>query len=452
MQDRSNRVSGNLASRWCVVAIRYLAPIALACLAWTLPTGALADVEAEVSGNWQLSWFRFGDTNVTRVHLEASGGKVTGKGFRDAELQGHLSDTTLNLDVLNNEKKVVGTLNCKVQEGGFSGTLTLHGREYPCSAARPPVGNPQEPKVHDFEPTEFHNYFSGTIPPVLRISPGDTVRTETVDAGGYDKKGVQRARGGNPLTGPFYIEGALRGDTLAVRFKRIRLNRDTAESGSSIMGSALEPGYVADQKPVADFDSSWRLDRERGVGVLAKPTDKLREFTVPLQPMLGCVGVAPPRRQSILSGDLGSYGGNMDYNQIREGTTLYLPVFETGALLFLGDGHAAEGDGELTGDALETSMDVEFTVDLIPEKGIGGPRAENDEYLMALGIGNSLPDALQHATTELANWLAEDYKLNPSEAAIVLGFAMRYDIAEVVDPHVNLVAKVKKSALSRIKK
>lgn len=121
-------------------------------------------------------------------------------------------------------------------------------------------------------------------------------------------------------------------------------------------------------------------------------------------------------------------------------------------VLFLGDGHAAEGDGELTGDALETSMDVEFTVDVIPEKGIGGPRAENDEYLMVLGIGNSLPDALRRATTELADWLADDFMLNPSEVAIVLGFALRYDIAEVVDPHVNLVAKVKKSALSHIRK
>jgi amidase len=178
--------------------------------------------------------------------------------------------------------------------------------------------NHSAPRVYDFEPKEFHNHFSGTVPFVLRIHPGDTVRTETVDAGGFDKHGVQRARGGNPLTGPFYIEGALRGDTLVVRFHRIRLNRDTAGSGSSIVGSALEPGYLEDKKPVRDFDSSWRLDRERGVAVLAKPTDKLKEFTVPLQPMLGCVGVAQPRRQSILSGDLGDYGGNMDYNQIRE--------------------------------------------------------------------------------------------------------------------------------------
>jgi acetamidase/formamidase len=150
------------------------------------------------------------------------------------------------------------------------------------------------------------------------------------------------------------------------------------------------------------------------------------------------------------TGFLGSYGGNMDYNQMREGTTLYLPVYAPGALLFIGDGHAAQGDGELTGDALETSMRVEFTVGLIKGQA-QGPRAENDEYLMALGIGNSLEDALRMATTQLTNWLQKDYQLEPNEAAIVLGSAMRYDIAEVVDPLVHVVAKVRKDALAGLK-
>jgi acetamidase/formamidase len=127
------------------------------------------------------------------------------------------------------------------------------------------------------------------------------------------------------------VEGALRGDTLAIEFKRIRLNRDTAQSGDSIVPSALAPGYLMEQKRVEGFDSNWRLDRENGVARLAKPTEKLKNFTVPLRPMLGCVGVAPRRRQSIGSGDLGSYGGNMDFNQLQEGTTLYLPVFQQGA-------------------------------------------------------------------------------------------------------------------------
>jgi acetamidase/formamidase len=141
----------------------------------------------------------------------------------------------------------------------------------------------------------------------------------------------------------------------------------------------------------------------------------------------------------------------MDYNQIREGTTLYLPIFVSGALLFVGDGHAAQGDGELTGDALETSMDVEFTVSLIKGESTGSPRAENGEFLMSLGIGNSLPEALQSATTELANWLQREYKLEPNEAAIVLGTAMQYNIAELVDPLVHVVAKVRKDVVADLK-
>jgi amidase len=163
------------------------------------------------------------------------------------------------------------------------------------------------------------------------------------------------------------------------------------------------------------------------------------------------VGVAPPGRNAMQSGHLGSFGGNMDYNQLREGVTVYFPVYHPGALLFVGDGHAAEGDGELTGDALETSMDVEFTVDVVQGQSIDMPRAENAEYMMALGIGNSLTDALQAATTNMAQWLERDYKLNASEVAMVLGTSMRYDIAEVVDPQVNLVARVPKSVLSELR-
>ena len=185
---------------------------------------------------------------------------------------------------------------------------------------------------------------------------------------------------------------------------------------------------------------------------LAKPSEHLKDFRVKLQPMLGCVAVAPPDKQTVRSGWLGSYGGNMDYNGLREGTTLYLPVNQEGALLFVGDGHAAQGDGELTGDALETSMDVEFTVNLIAGPRRGGPRAENDEYIMAMGIANSLPDALREATTELARWLERDYHLTPNESAIVLGTSIRYDVAEIVDPQINIVAKMSKAVLAQLQK
>ena len=151
------------------------------------------------------------------------------------------------------------------------------------------------------------------------------------------------------------------------------------------------------------------------------------------------------------SGHLGSFGGNMDYNQVREGSTVYLPVFHTGALLFVGDGHAAQGDGELTGDALETSMDVEFTVDVVRDKSTRMPRVENSDFIMALGIAGSAGEALQIATTELAGWLERDYKLNANEVALVLGSSVRYEVAELVDPQVNISAKVAKSVLAQLR-
>jgi acetamidase/formamidase len=141
----------------------------------------------------------------------------------------------------------------------------------------------------------------------------------------------------------------------------------------------------------------------------------------------------------------------MDYNGLREGITVYLPVFQEGALLFVGDVHALEGDGELNGDALETSMDVEFTVNLIRGMSTQAPRFENSEFLMASGIGGSLQDALQQATTQLARWLERDYKLSPNESNVVLGTSIRYEIAEVVDPQVHIVAKVNKSVLEALK-
>ena len=138
--------------------------------------------------------------------------------------------------------------------------------------------------------------------------------------------------------------------------------------------------------------------------------------------------------------------------ELREGTTVYLPVFVPGALLFVGDGHAAQGAGELTGNALETSMDIEFTVDLQTGGAPPTPRLENGDYLMASGIAGSLDEALRSATTNMAQWLEQVYGLNSAEVSSILGTAMVYDIAEVVDPQPHVVAKVSKSTLSALKR
>jgi amidase len=405
---------------------------------------------ADISGEWEFAAKMLGGTDYIRVILKADGNKLTGN-LNELKLEGAIIGDKLTFAATRPDGSAFGTFEGAMHGDEISGTALWHKTDKVEWTARRPARVPATPRTLDFEPKEFHRLFSDAIPPVLHVFPGDTVRTWTVDAGGVDAKGVRRSGGGNPETGPFYIEGALPGDTLVVKLTKLQLNRDSAGSGDRIAGSALNPGYVEQTKYKNDFDSNWVIDAGKGVARLKNPSEHLKKYTVKLQPMMGCIAVAPTAHQAVRTGFLGSYGGNMDYNQMREGTTLYLPVYAPGALLFVGDGHAAQGDGELTGDALETSMHVEFTVSLIKGESMAGPRAENDEYLMALGIGNSLDDALRMATTRLANWLQKDYKLEPNESAIVLGTAMRYDIAEVVDPLVHIVAKIPKSALANIK-
>jgi amidase len=405
---------------------------------------------ADLSGDWVLALEFYGETNYRRMTVETTGDRVTVAAW-GRKLEGGIRDRKIELKWQGKDGPPV-TMNGTVERDGMSGSFSIEDWKGQWKAKRIPVRPPNASREHVFEPKMFHRVFSGAIPPVLHIYPGDTVKTWSVDAGGVDATGVRRSLGGNPLTGPFSIEGALPGDTLIVKLKRIRLNRDSAISTGSLVPTAITPDYVQARKPAENDNSDWVLDREKGIARLAKPTAALKDYTVPLRPFLGCVGVAPPERMVFRSGYPGSFGGNMDYNRLREGVTLYLPVSQPGALLFVGDGHAAQGDGELTGNALETSMDIEFTVDVIPGARLEMPRAEDDEYLMAMGIAGSLTEALQIATTGMARWLEQRHKLNASDVASVLGTAMRYDIAEVVDPLVNVVARVSKKALARIPK
>jgi acetamidase/formamidase len=405
---------------------------------------------ADLAGEWVLAHELYGETGYARLTVEAADDRVTAA-LWDMKLAGGIDDGKIVLKRSGNDRPAMN-MTGTVQRDEMTGDFTVGELMGTWKAIRIPVRPPSAPREHVFEPKEFHRVFSGAIAPVLHIYPGDTVKTWSVDAAGLDAKGIRRSLGGNPQTGPFYIEGALPGDTLVVKLTRIRLNRDSAISSGSLALSAVTPDYAVGKKPVENYDSSWVLDREKGVARLAKPTEALKDYTVPLRPFLGCLGVAPPGRMVYRSGYPGSFGGNMDYNRLREGVTLYLPVSQPGALLFMGDGHAAQGDGELTGNALETSMDIEFSVDVIPRGGTAMPRAEDDEFLMAMGIAGSLTEALQVATSEMARWLEKRHDLNASEVASVLGTAMRYDIAEVVDPYVNVVARVPKKALAPIRR
>ena len=420
----------------------------LALLMVLTPATLLA--QSNLAGDWQATVHFLGATRYGILHLEQAGDKVTGT-LSGTKIECQMQGTVCAGTVRDGDNPSNGTIRLTLTGGEIQAEGSDTDGPFDFMARRPAAAN-GAPRTHQFTPTKFYNYFSSKFEPVLHVAPGDTIETWSVDAGGIDASGKRRSPGGNPLTGPFYVEGAWPGDTLVVKLNRVRLTRDSAESGDEIIPSALGPGYYRNLKFDEKFSSGWTLDRAAGVARLTKPSEHLKNYTVPLKPMLGCIAVAPPQEMSFRSGYLGPWGGNMDFSQLGEGTTVYLPVMQPGALLFLGDGHAAQGDGELTGDALETSMEFSVTVDLVKNKNVPQPRAENAQFRMASGIANSLNEALQQATTNLARWLADDYKLTPNEVAIVLGSAIQYQIAEVVDPLVHVVAKIDKQALAGLQR
>jgi acetamidase/formamidase len=414
----------------------------LCALALSLPAQTPA-------GRW-ISNFKFFDNNsYRRMELKLTGSTLSGSIGREA-FEGTFRDGQIEGILKRGDGSTI-SIQGRLAGDRIEGTVHLRRDfDYRWEAERMPAPA-ASPATHTFEPTQFQHHFSAAIAPVLHVNAGDTVKTWSVDAGGTDPKGVRRTSGGNPLTGPFYVEGAVPGDTLVVHFNRIRLNRDTAISGGQITSVALTSDYIEERKNVPDYNSNWKLDRAAGFAMPEKPTAALKNYKVPLAPMLGCVGVAPPGGNQYRTGYLANFGGNLDYNQVREGVTVYLPVYVPGALLFVGDGHAAQGAGELTGDALETSMDIEFTVDLQPGVSTPAPRFENDAYLMASGITGSLDDAVREATTNLVRWLETKYGLNANEVSSVLGTSMVYEIAEIVDPQLHVVAKISKAALAGLK-
>jgi amidase len=302
-------------------------------------------------------------------------------------------------------------------------------------------------ETHTFIPQQFYTTYSSAHPPALRIKPGDRVITKTIDSGGVDWNGKSVSAGPNPETGPFYIEGAEPGDMIVVTFEKIETNRNTANSGSLLAPYTVDPAAIAARVDREARRVTWTIDKARGVARLDQADIQPGGIELPLKPMLGCIGVAPARKEAISTGVPGNFGGNMDYAGMNAGVKLMLPVNEPGALLFIGDGHARMGEGEVVGSGLETSMDVEFTVDLVKKKTIGWPRLENDTHIMVLGSARPLLEAFQHATSELQRWLMADYGMTERGAQTFMGQAAEYEIANVVDPNFTIVAKIRKSML-----
>ena len=298
--------------------------------------------------------------------------------------------------------------------------------------------------THRFSPTRYHNTL-GPHEPALRIADGDTVVTTTLDAAGRDERGEERAAPGNPMTGPFFVEGAEPGDVLAVTIDRMTPTRATGWTRSGLAPNVVDPQDAADL-PRREL-TSWVIDPEVGTVRLAEPPHRLRSLVLPLEPMIGCFGVAPPGRQAISTATSGEHGGNMDYRGFRPGVTGLFPVFVPGALFHLGDGHAVQGDGEIVGTGVETSFEVAFTVRARRGRRIGWPRGENETDIFTVGNARPLDQAVQHATSEMLRWLAEEHGMDAVAASHLLGQAVRYDLGNVFDPAYTMVCRLAKEWL-----
>jgi acetamidase/formamidase len=291
----------------------------------------------------------------------------------------------------------------------------------------------------------YYRTFSHNNQVFKRIRAGDVVSIRTLDASGCDLNGEVHSEPSNPLTGPFFIEGAEPGDGIRVELRKVRLNRNWGYSNYRLLLDAIEARaveYVYPNKfkpdsviPGRASSVRWDLDMQRSMVKLTDPASARMKFEFPAVPMLGCIGVAAPGDFSPTSGPAGSYGGNLDYNQVREGATVILPVYHAGALLYFGDGHALMGDGEPSGTGIETSMDVEFRVEVRKKANLRGPRLENAEYIISVGaqpeFASSLDRALQMATTDMASWLEHEYKLEPWAAHQLISMLGKYDVVTV---------------------
>lgn len=400
---------------------------------------------------WILRTDLWGNPAFSTLTLERHEDRVTGDLDGD-RIEGRAAGDELTLTGTDSRGRV-SSYRMRLRGTDLSGMADMPDTNDPAARAEHAITGwrvPERsggPRTIDFTPTDYSNSWNADRKPVLVVWPGDTIHTTTIDSGGVDEHGKTRALFGNPQTGPFFVAGARPGDTLVVHIRKLTLNRDWADSLDAVVGRALGTSLVPEAaalgRPV-----KWLLDREAGRARPEKAQGALAGYSVPVRPMLGGLGVAPGLGMPAIStGDTGRFGGNMDFNEIVEGNTVYLPVQQPGALLYFGDAHALQGDGETTQYALETSMEVTVTVGLIPGRSVSTPRVESPGEIMVLGQAGTLDEALKVASTGMIQWLRDDYGLTLSQAAQVLGTAIRYNVANLAGRNVGVAARLDKALL-----
>jgi amidase len=328
------------------------------------------------------------------------------------------------------------------------GAIALFGAAAVLQASDPPVLR-YVPKHEELA------YTFGGVAPVRHTVPGTRLITWTEDC--YDgavtrpdqlPSKVAPIGHDNPQTGPFYVDGAEPGDTLAIRIEKLSPARAYGIS-SSFPGFGALNGTDRTAMLQADLpETVWFYDVDRAKGVArTRSTDRKKAWEVPLAPFLGCLGVAPANGEARSTIVPDNFGGNMDCPEVRAGNTVYLGVRVPGALVSFGDGHFAMGDGEIIGTAIEGALDVELTIDLVKHRETPWPRIENGEWMMSLGAARPLEDAARVAFKDMVQWVMEKTGLGPLDAYQFVSQNATTPVVEMVDPLYTVLVKVPKARM-----
>jgi acetamidase/formamidase len=300
-------------------------------------------------------------------------------------------------------------------------------------------------------------YTFGGVPPTHHIAPGTRIISWSEDC--YDgavtrpdqlPTKVQLPGHDNPQTGPFFVDGAEPGDTLAIHIEKL-------EPARAYGISSLFPGFGAlngtDRTAVLQADlpeTVWFYDVDKVKGIArTRSSDGKHSWEVPLAPFLGCLGVAPSNGEARSTIVPDNFGGNMDCPEVRAGNTIYLEVRVPGGLLSFGDGHYAMGDGEIIGTAIEGAMNVELTVDLIKHRATAWPRIENADWMMSLGAARPLEDAARIAFKDMVEWVMEVTGMGKLDAYQFVSQNALAPVTEMVDPLYTVLVKLPKARLPK---
>lgn len=298
---------------------------------------------------------------------------------------------------------------------------------------------------HEVRPSEYHNTL-GPHEPILWVHSGDRITTDTVDARGFDHLHDQVAVRGNPMTGPFAVQEAEPGDALVVRILEITPSRTYGFTTASTAPHCVEPAFASSLPPNDLVE--WRIDlAARQVHLVAPCPESCPELVLPLDPMLGCFGVAPARSQAISTATSGPYGGNMDYRACRAGAVTAFPVSTPGGLFFLGDVHAVQGDGEISGNGVEVSARVTFELHLLKQYELQWPRLIDSVGIATIGNARPLDQATQICTTEMLRWLPQEFGLEPAAAHLWLQQTVRYEVGNIFDPAYSMACRLPREFL-----